>query len=185
MEIVYRITRQDFVRAYKTHAWWCGGLLQALGVLVLGVVAIYCLLHRTVDVPNILFAAWGVFLIIGPTAQIRRAYLKDRRLHQEFRAEINDSGMNIRGADASGELSWHAFTKFKEGPDFLMLYQGPYLFYIFPRAAFTPDQFQQFRALVGQHVPTATRRFGAREWILLAVVLVAFVLLMVVILKNT
>ncbi|HEY6465272.1 MAG TPA: YcxB family protein [Candidatus Acidoferrales bacterium] len=89
-----------------------------------------------------------------PSRRARKYYSK-LIFPYEYKVEISDAGITTNSPTVRTELQWRAFSSVIAGKDVLALtYEG--LMYLFPRRAFTDDQWTDFMRLIREHVPQST-----------------------------
>jgi hypothetical protein len=105
----------------------------------------------TRSIPMLFFGLFLVFLTtIFIPLSVRRAYARDKRLHEEFVADITDSGIGISSPNSRSQTNWSAFLRWFESKNLFVLYHSPQLFNTFPKRAFTIEQIEEFRSLLRQ-----------------------------------
>jgi|SRR5579863_1400702 len=167
MKITYHITREDYIDAQKLHrlksprALVRGFTLLAKVVAVAGLVIALVLAvasrNRKVwsDVAPLigLWVVWALFLWVWVPFNSRRCYAKDRRLQDEFTAEISEEGVYMESPTFNANLRWGLFLRFLESDRVFLLYQTSRMFNLLPKSAFTPAEIDEFRQLLRRKLP--------------------------------
>lgn len=166
MKITYHITRDDFIAAQKLHrakgpsaaarAWRLVAKLVAW-VLLLGLLAWAVIINDRKVWSDLtpLFVLWAVWAAIWVWIPFnwRRCYAKDRRLQNEFAADISDHGIHWKSEFIDSSVEWGLFRRFLESDRVFLLYQTDRLFNMFPKAAFAPTEIEEFRQLPRRKLP--------------------------------
>src|ERR1700722_16770665 len=166
MKITYHITREDFIDAQKLHrskspsafgrAWRLGAKIVAW-VLMLGLLTWAVIINDRKDwsdlTPLLIFwAVWAALWVWIPF-NWRRCYAKDRRLQNEFTADISDHGIHWKSEFIDSSVEGGLFLRFLEWDRVFLLYQTDRLFNMFPKAAFAPAEVEEFRQLLRGKLP--------------------------------
>jgi len=167
MKITYHITREDYIDAQKLHRSKSpSGAIRAirLGAQVLAV-AIFLILLAWVVISRdrglwpslaplfILGVLWALLLWVWVPFNWRRCYAKDRRLHDEFTAEISEEGVYMESPTFNANLKWGLFLRFLESDRVFLLYQTSRMFNLLPKLAFAPTEIDEFRQLLRCKLP--------------------------------
>lgn len=88
-----------------------------------------------------------------PTRIARKQY-RNSLFPYDYRAEISDSGIITISPAVRTELKWQAFSQCIEADGVIALVYEAAM-YLFPRRAFTEQQWQEFRALISKHLAQA------------------------------
>ena len=163
MRITYNLTAADLVEANRFHYSRGAPASIRIGMrlaFVVGLVVVVSILlnltlasstQLTRSLPILLL---GLFLMSLTTLfipwAVKRAYQKDKRLHEEFVAEIADSGISISCPSSRSEINWETYIRYFESKNLFVLYQSPNLFNVFPKRAFTAEQAEETRAILKQ-----------------------------------
>jgi YcxB-like protein len=83
--------------------------------------------------------------------RIARKQYKNLLFPTEYKAEISESGIVTLSPTVRTELKWEAFSRRIEGKSVVALVCEAVM-YLFPRRAFTEEQWQEFMRLVREHV---------------------------------
>jgi len=59
----------------------------------------------------------------------------------------------IESSHGKSENKWSLFTKLRETPRVMLMYVGARNFMIIPKRAFSPEELNEFRALVNRQLP--------------------------------
>ena len=156
MKISYRITAETYVEAQKLHAAKGAPISQRILKFVFP--PFFLLIGAITAVwgsfgPNswgmlVLGTFWAVLFWVYPPWQWKRTYAKERRLHEEYTADISEAGIRLEGLMGDGNMRWGLYTRFLESDKLFLLYQSPQLFNMFPKSAFGPGEADQFRELL-------------------------------------
>jgi hypothetical protein len=167
MKIFYHITREDYVSAQKLHRSkspspfvraiaLVGKVLAAMGFLVLLVLAA---VDRDRKVWSnlgpliILLFVWAFVMLVWVPFNWRRSYAKDRRLQQEFTADISVDGIHLQSPVFDAQAKWELYVRLLESDQLFLLYQTSRMFNLFPKAAFAPGGLEEFRQLARRKLP--------------------------------
>jgi YcxB-like protein len=104
--------------------------------------------------------AWvGAILIISPAIYRKKLarYFREQKLPVERILTADSTGVVITRADgaAQARTNWSMFDKGVESATLFVLFQNLRQFIPVPKRAMTPEQQNEFRALLGAHVPGA------------------------------
>ena len=100
---------------------------------------------------------------------------------------LDSGGVHWRWNGGSADIEWKNFIRLQETKNQFMLYSSPACFNIVPKRALTLDQMGAFRQLVMENLPLGAasvaheKKISPRTWVFLAVVIVAFALLVMAI----
>jgi hypothetical protein len=105
-------------------------------------------------------AAWaGAIGIISQVAyrmKLKRLY-KEQKLAREISLRADEGGVFVARIDGTSEtrFAWPAFDKAVESEQAFVLFPSLRMFLPVPKRAMTPEQQQEFRALLAAHLPGA------------------------------
>lgn len=166
MHIAYKLTAKDLIEANRLHlsrgasssirmgrrmALGIGILILAITLAALAFAPSTAQLTRSI--PALFFGLLLVFLTtLAVPLIVKRSFLKDKRLHDEFAAEITESGIEILSPNSRGQMDWSVFLRYFETKNLFLLYQSPQLFNVFPKCAFTPEQIDEFRSMLARKI---------------------------------
>jgi YcxB-like protein len=167
MKITYHITREDYIDAQKLHrAKGPSTLVRAirLGAKVVAVVALVIMLGLAAVIrdrslwlnfaPLIgVWVLWVLLFLVWMPINWRRSYAKDRRLQNEFTADVSEEGVHLESVDFDANLKWALYLRFLESDRVFLLYQTERLFNMFPKSAFAPGEIEEFRELARRKLP--------------------------------
>src|SRR3954452_25492176 len=131
MRIHYKLTREDIVEANRTLNGGILPIMQVVGyiTLALGIAAtIISLLQHKPFRTNVVPIVVGLYLTFGWTAMVRNADKRDRRLHQDFQAEITDGGVAMSSSAGSSKYMSPAFRRCSPTAILFRLCQGPKIY---------------------------------------------------------
>lgn len=95
---------------------------------------------------------FGVYCGLALRRYFRRSYRIDQRFKHDFTGEISEEGINITTPLSDSQMKWASFIRFLESDEIFMLFLAQWLFLIFPKRAFAPDEADHFRTLLRTHV---------------------------------
>jgi hypothetical protein len=167
MIIAYRISEADYMDAHDLFAanekpWYrrlSRRVLPWAGAFVVAMDALYLIVVRhpdTVFVP--LAGVTGFFFIyLGFAMRLyfRKSYRNDQRYKHDLTAEISDEGIDIAHLFANSQMKWNSFVRVLESDSIFMVFIAPWLFLVFPKRFFSPEQADQFRVLLRRYVPSS------------------------------
>jgi len=165
MTATFHYTSDDYRNAFRTHLqigvrpyvrWLRRGFIP-LGVLICLMGGFLLLAGASRDMIVWVCLLIGVLLLwTGMGCSYRRAakaqFEKTRLAREEYRLEVNDSGLKIDCGIASGETNWKAYTRYVESNDTFLLYTSPALFVIIPKRVLQPEQIDEIRNLLKNNV---------------------------------
>ena len=96
----------------------------------------------------------GTILLGSVWSAVFHVWLKhDFRRHPNLAlpesVRIDDIGLHAESEEPTGTTKWQAYSKFRETQNLFLLYLGPRLVQALPKRAFSVEQLEQFRRLVG------------------------------------
>jgi len=167
MKISYCITREDYVDAQKLHRSksprafvraivLAGKVLAGLGFLTLLVLAVVVRdpkLWSSLAPLIVLLVAWALVMLVLVPFSWRRSFANDRRLQNEFTANISEEGIHLQSSDFDANLKWALYLRFLESDRIFLLYQTNRMFNLFPKSAFAAGEIDEFRQLVRRKLP--------------------------------
>src|SRR5947209_3218919 len=156
MRVQYKISRDDIIEANRTLNGGILPIMQVVGyvMMVLGVAdMIIALVHHQSIKTQFVPVVAGAYFAFGWTAMVRNAYKRDRRLHQNFQAEITEGGIEASTLNASSRYAWDAFRRWSETANLFLLFQGPKTYSPYPKRAFSIEEAEEFRMLLTRYVP--------------------------------
>jgi hypothetical protein len=165
MEIHYSYTLQDFEKIaeaqYRKHPTW---RRRRLGYLLLGIASLVApfLNSRSIDHPEpflLGLSVYGLVLVYcglqSPGRTARKQYRNSIRPYG-YTAVISPSGITTLSPTVRTELQWAAFSQSINAEEVVALvYEA--VMYLFPRRAFTEDQWQEFLGLINEKLVTSGR----------------------------
>jgi hypothetical protein len=100
---------------------------------------------------------FGVSMIVcvvlqNPRRIARRYYAPELAHETEYEATIKEDGIATTSPTCRSEFKWTAFSRVIEGQNALALVERTTM-YVFPRRAFSSEQWADFVALLRNHVP--------------------------------
>jgi len=99
---------------------------------------------------------FGVCMILCVVLQnprrVARKYYAPEVQDLEYQATIAQDGITTTSPTGRSELRWAAFSRVIEGKDALAVVEKTTM-YVFPRRAFSEQQWAEFIALLREHVP--------------------------------
>lgn len=167
MRISYHITREDFIDAQKLHRSKgpspLGRAIVLIGKILVGGSILVLIALAAVDRDRklwanlapliILLVLWLLGMLVWVPFNWRRCYAKDRRLQQEFTADISEEGVHLKSLDFDANLKWSLYLRLLESDRLFLLYQTGRMFNLLPKAAFGPGEIEEFRQLARRKLP--------------------------------
>lgn len=167
MKISYHITREDFIDAQKLHRSKSPRpLIRAIiltGKILVGASVFLMIALAAVDRDRrlwasltpliIVLALWLLGMLVWVPFNWRRCYAKDRRLQQEFTANISEDGVHLQSLDFDASLKWSLYLRLLESDRVFLLYQTNRMFNLLPKAAFGQGEIEEFRQLAHRKLP--------------------------------
>lgn len=96
----------------------------------------------------IFLLGWG---LVTPK-QIARKYYDKQIDGTEYEASITENGIRTISPTSRAEFQWGAFSKVIEGTNQVALIDKT-IMYVFPKRAFSPEQWTKFINLLHKHIP--------------------------------
>ena len=187
MQIQYKLSEKDLWESQWVQRGWQGKVLPFFGVLLM-VSGIYTLAQNKMPVgPAIATIFVGVFVGFGMRLAVFYSYRRNKQIQDQFLASVSDRGVEISSSVGSSKFDWKAFTKYIETKNLFLLFRGPACVNILPKAYFNAADAEAFRELIRNNISGGEmqrKSLRPTTWILIAVVSVAFVLLLMT-LRNT
>ena len=185
MRIEYTLSERDLLEAQRAQVGWPGRVLPIFGcLLVLSGIVTLVQGPRQIG-PSIGGIIIGLALTFGLRVLASYAYRRDKRLHDRFVAIASDEGVQISSSTGSSKLEWNGFTKQHETKGLFLLFQGPACVNIIPKSCLGAGEADIFRKLVQEKLHLGDRMqskgLSPKTWIFIAIVSVAFVLMLIVI----
>lgn len=99
------------------------------------------------------FAFWLIACgILQNPRRLARKYYAAEVDGTECETSINEDGITTKSSTSQVVLRWPAFSRVIEGQNAIALVEKTIMF-VFPRRAFSQEQWDQFLSLLRQHVP--------------------------------
>ena len=164
IELTFRYTQRDYVRALRAH--YATRLNVPLDVAVAVVIAA-CGAYLWTDpdlrwlgivsiVVAVLFLAMlmAAFLVIPPLV-----FRFDPKLHHEYSLRFAPDGIHFRTTGIDSHLEWKLYQRALVDARSYLLYHGARYFSVIPKRVFqSADQERAFEQLLTQHIPQIKRR---------------------------
>jgi hypothetical protein len=157
-EIQFKLTREDFVTAFKAHRrssrLFYVFFFPPVGLIFLAIGVIGLALHlRFCELP----LTMGLFLFVVipymTNTSLRSALLKRPRMSQTISITASDDGLQIYTHDDDGREKWTDYCAYIETADFFLLYFDSRLYRPIPKRAFrSPAELDEFRNLVVEKI---------------------------------
>lgn len=168
------LTVDDMVAAFRVHygaRTLAGRILCAiLGVSLLALSAFCFLFNRPIAVAFGALAIVMAWLAIKPLCGLRRQIRKQwdemGKTSEDVDIAFDDEGLSVRGAKSEGTIKWTAFTKWKEGGGYVLLYQHRKFFHIVPIGQFDSETAARLRQILSSRIsnrPKPRRVFSLRS----------------------
>jgi uncharacterized membrane protein YbhN (UPF0104 family) len=170
MTFRYQLTASDFFDAFKAHytyqAWkrWGRRIFFALCLLTISIV-LFCLIwgfvsnneHIANAAANLLplagiAAAWLALFAWLPRYNARRQFKSNPSAQDPIEFSADDSGVAIKSPKLEGKRAWSTYVKWIETPSIFSLYSSKTMFQPIPKRELTPEQVEEFRALLKRHI---------------------------------
>jgi len=169
MKIVYRITEKDYMEAQDlfvaNEPWyrrisrrllpWLGGLMIAIQVVYLTTTSDN---NPALVLLGLLVGLYLLYCGFALRRYFRRRYRTDKRYQHEFTAEVSEEGVKVQSENAQSQMKWSTFTRFLESDNIFMLFHAEWVFNIFPKRAFTPEETAEFRELARRSIVDGSAR---------------------------
>jgi hypothetical protein len=101
---------------------------------------------------SVIAIALGIFLLLRLRLAARAAYRKDFVPALETTLTVSDSGVESRSAKGDSHLDWSAFVRYSETKRLLLLYIQSRFFLIIPKRAFSGEDWDILRGVLGRKV---------------------------------
>lgn len=185
MRVSYKLTQRDVLEARAKQGGLGTKVLPIFGLLLFGG-SLVSLMHDPKQFPNYV---GGIVMGLGLTFFQRLlvwfSFARDKRLHDAFEAVISDSGIEVSRSNVASKYGWNAFVRYLETKNLFLVYQGPQVFSVFPKRAFTTEEVDAFRSLLNQRLGAASTAYQKRvnpgTWAFLIVVAITAILLVMAI----
>ena len=162
MEIVYELSQNDFSEAFTAHRSK-NSVMKWIRTLIFWLVIVFAsfMLYGSVKTHNTAALLPFFFLVILwliiirgiiPRWYMRRQYTKQPGTHGPRRVTLDDSGVHWRWNGGSSEVEWKNYIYSVEGPSQILFYTSPSCFNIVPKRALSPDQLNELRTVLVQHI---------------------------------
>jgi hypothetical protein len=94
------------------------------------------------------------WLVWQPVCQflLRRDFEKNPNFSMEQVVSVDDDGLHFTSEIDRSDVKWHAYSRSRETKNLLLLFQGPRLFQVFPKRAFSDKQLDEFRSLLNMKI---------------------------------
>lgn len=136
MQVSFRISEQDYVRALLLHE----PVIRAKALVYLGALFLLAVLlfQQVTGIALIaIVVGAGIRILIQRYVWLpfygRRSYRKYPLIQDEVSIELQDEGIRLRSAQRDGVLPWQKFLKWRHNDEFILIYLMPRLFYIVPK----------------------------------------------------
>lgn len=153
---------QDFVHGYgayvkRSSRRWMTRFYWALAVLMI-LVGIFNSVGRKSDlasaIPLFVLAAFWIYCATALWSRAgRRAFSGRPELRQEYKVDIDDSGIVFEGPISGVHGTWPAFIKFTEDKSVFLAFVSPCMFVILPKRLLKSDQADELRDLLKKKLP--------------------------------
>ncbi len=154
MNLEYRITFNDFLEAHQAHLksqrflylfiW-----IASISVVVVGVAGLFI-----GDIWNFCLLVI-VGICINPSSNVLQRYCLARiwksqpSIREPITLEVTKEGLTVSSPSFQSNLKWQIYTHFIETKNLFMVYQSKQIFNLFPKRAFSSDEYiHEFRELL-------------------------------------
>ena len=161
----FTMTKAEYLAAFRQHLFRSKPILLASAFFLLGmslplITYLYCLglgiRHSFSEAELVWPAVAGVMLVLifgcSPAVSYRKTNPSLRDQEQEYR--FTEAGAEVRTGISEGRMDWKAWPRFKETPQFFMLFPSSTTIHILPKRAFaSPEDQASFRAMLRSRIP--------------------------------
>lgn len=156
----FTMTKAEYLAAFRQHLfrskqtlfmgaflllWICLPLISYVGYVGTGITHRYSASEFVLPAVGLLLLA----LVFGwsPIAAYRKTNPAFRDQEQEFR--FTDAGAEFRTGISEAKLDWQVWLRYKETPQFFMLFPGSTVMHILPKRAFaSPEDLESLRVML-------------------------------------
>ena len=161
IEIHYTLSLQQFMQAcsYHWNATWQGNRLQfgaGLLGLVVGVLSLEILSVDWLAIALIIvsIAIWGVAILRWFVS--RYMYRAAKKYTENITAIFSHDGIHVESAEGTSDLRWTFYSKYRDTPNYVLLYVTWQQFSIIPKSAFADEnELKRFVDLVDSRIERA------------------------------
>jgi YcxB-like protein len=167
MNLIYRVTADDLRASTLAHEkqtfviCWASRLLTAVAVCSL-VAFVYLWisnkLHDDSAIANSAKPMALISLMYLPSSMLLPTYLARKGFRESLDAQhpieviADESGIGFRSITGEAFVTWVGFIKWKETDSLFNIYSARYAYHPIPKREMTPEQIEQFRALLKSHI---------------------------------
>jgi len=149
--ISYQLSREEVIRVYRSRTLFRPRRLRSLFIILAVAVMLYFLDAKFRYVSYVFF---GFVLLLPLTSYLSIARLIGQ--HSMFTAprtlSFGPAGIVVTGPNWRSETAWNFYNGFSENPRYFFLHTSDTGFdTLFPKAAFTVAQQEEFRRYATQH----------------------------------
>lgn len=164
INISFRYTESDYVRALRTH--YASHLHLRLDIVVTSVlVGIGVYLWRSPSLHwlglacVVVSAAFALMLIAAFTVIPLLAFRREPKFRDDYSLTFSPEGIHFRTAHVDSQLQWNMYSRALIDVHSYILYYGSRQFAVIPKRVFqSTEQRQAFERLLTQHVSPIVRR---------------------------
>lgn len=165
MEIPYELNEKDFKDAFATHKsrkvvskWFirvCATLTLAATVFLAGGLLLRPSMKDAKELAPffIVVIVWFGLAWFIPRWSILRQFKKQPAAQGPRSLLLDDNGFHWRWGGGSSDINWKNYIRAVEGRYQFLFYTSPACFNIVPKRALPPDQINELRELLKQHMP--------------------------------
>jgi hypothetical protein len=164
--VKFTMSKAEYLAAYRQHLFrskliQIGSAFFLLWIVLPLLCFIYFLrmgIPHSFSAAEFVWPAVGLFALVrifgfGPSDLYRKTNPGFRDQEQEYR--FTEAGADIRTAISEAKLDWKVWLRFKETPQFFLLFPGTPVMHILPKRAFaSPEDLESFRVMLRARIPT-------------------------------
>jgi hypothetical protein len=97
-------------------------------------------------------ALWAVIRWGCPWLAAKNQFSKQPSAQGQKNITVDTAGVHWKWDGGQSDIEWKNFIRWVEAKDNFLLYSSPVAFNIVPKRAFTPEQIDEFRTILNQHI---------------------------------
>ena len=159
MIISYSLSEKEFVkaslRAVRESRWMLS--INATLLVVMAGVGIFVIASGASSsgivllIFAFLLAAWR--FVVVPRRLAAKTYRSAKFMHDSITAEISEEGTRMTYPSGSSDTKWSGYVSSQETDDMFVLFLSDRLMRMFPKRAFSGDDFEAMRELLQRKLP--------------------------------
>jgi hypothetical protein len=136
----YQISEDDFVAAWRLHAWRNLVMRPSIPQLLTGTVVVILLIAGFITQPKAAPFAAVAFLLfaslfwIGAPYRVGRQYRSYRSIQEPHAVEVFDDRLEFRSADDTSVLPWPKIFQWRQNARLILIYKEPFLYHLVPKS---------------------------------------------------